>query len=245
MSTPVFQSARTEPNLYINGCQISRASATTITVATGALRGSSNEVDLEIDSELTIDGAATGANGLDQGSLANSTWYAVFIIGDSAGYKETAAILTTSSTQPLVPIEYDTIRRIGWVKTNGSAEFLEFQMRGEGKERTVFWDAIIQVQDDGASTSYAAVDCSGAAPSTSQTLYLLLSYTPNTAGSLASLRPTGSTSTTNVFATGSVASEPNTTATILPCDSDQSIDYVVANALDTLDINVHGYIDYI
>jgi hypothetical protein len=72
----------------------------------------------------TIDCGTTGANGLDAGSLANSTWYHVYAIGKPDGM--TAFLASTSVSAPTMPTGYTFKRRIGSVKTDGSAHILAF-----------------------------------------------------------------------------------------------------------------------
>jgi len=75
----------------------------------------------------TINFATTGANGLDSGSLANSTWYHCFAIGKTDG---TAAFFASTSLSPTLPTGYTLKRRFGSVKTNGSAQLIAFKQIG-------------------------------------------------------------------------------------------------------------------
>lgn len=84
--------------LYINGLGVSYLSGTTLSVAVGAARNSTNQNDIINDSVLTINAATNGANGLDSGSLANNTTYYVYIIGDSLGHQPVTDIITQVST---------------------------------------------------------------------------------------------------------------------------------------------------
>jgi len=77
----------------------------------------------------TIDCGTVGANGLDAGTLANSTWYHVFAIGKTDG---TTALLASSSLgSPVMPTGYAVGRRIGSFKTDGSAHILAFVQSGD------------------------------------------------------------------------------------------------------------------
>ncbi len=89
--------------------------------ASGRLRAFSNV-------DATASTASTGANALDAGTVANSTWYAVWGIGNSSG--TFAVLLSTSATSPTLPSGYTFRHRLGWVRTNGSALLLRTIQRG-------------------------------------------------------------------------------------------------------------------
>lgn len=78
---------------------------------------------------LTINTAATGANGLDTGALAGSTWYAVWVIWNGT---TTAGLISTSATAPTMPSGYTHKARVGWIRTDGTASKfpLGFTQRG-------------------------------------------------------------------------------------------------------------------
>lgn len=84
---------------------------------------------------LTINAATTGANGLDAGSLANNTWYAVFVIyNPTTG--TTAGLASTSATSPTLPSGYTVFSRFGWMRTGGSATFLRTLQYGRDAQYT-------------------------------------------------------------------------------------------------------------
>lgn len=67
---------------------------------------------------LSINSAASGANGLDTGTLAASTWYALWVIWNGT---TTAGLISTSSTAPTMPSGYTHKARVGWIRTDGTA----------------------------------------------------------------------------------------------------------------------------
>jgi len=70
------------------------------------------------------------AGGLDTGTVANSTWYHVFLIKRSdTGVVD--ALFSTSATTPTMPTNYDFQRRIGSVLTDGSANITQFLQYGD------------------------------------------------------------------------------------------------------------------
>ena len=60
----------------------------------------------------------SGANGIDTGSVAASTWYSVWVI--SNGITE-VALLSLSGTSPTMPEGYTYRRRVGWIRTDTTA----------------------------------------------------------------------------------------------------------------------------
>jgi hypothetical protein len=68
---------------------------------------------------LTINSASAGANGLDTGTVAGSTWYSVWVIGKADG--TIAGLLSASATAPTMPTGYTYKARMGWVRTDGTA----------------------------------------------------------------------------------------------------------------------------
>lgn len=64
----------------------------------------------------------SGANGLDTGVVAGSTWYAVYAIGN--GGNTYAGLCSLSGTSPTMPTGYTFRKRLGWVLTNGPGNAL-------------------------------------------------------------------------------------------------------------------------
>lgn len=250
---------------YINGLKLSWASATTLTVTAGSCRNSTNVDDIRVGLALnvaatqtgtepvdagtgsvTINGAANGAAGLDTGALANNTFYAVYAIGDSFGNNPGSAIISADLDSPLLPGGYNMSFRIGYVKTDGSAEFLPFRQDGVGLDRWMWYDAPIATDiTAGASATYAAVDASDGLPASTPTMVnWYCAFTPTAGDDTLVLAPGTSTSTLG-YATlsGSVAAVVKTGNLICPTDSPNTdaIDYKVTGSATA--ISVAAYLD--
>jgi hypothetical protein len=76
---------------------------------------------------LTINLATTGANGLDTGSIAASTFYHVFIIYNGTTF---AGLASTSATSPSLPSGYTYSMRIGTMQTDGSSHLRKTYQTG-------------------------------------------------------------------------------------------------------------------
>jgi len=68
---------------------------------------------------LTFNTSVVGLNGLDAGTVAADTWYAVYVISNGTGTFGT--LLSTSGTAPTLPTGYTFATRVGWVRTSGTA----------------------------------------------------------------------------------------------------------------------------
>lgn len=69
---------------------------------------------------------------LDTGTIANNTWYHVYLIQRSdTGVVD--VLISTNATSPTMPVSgaYDRKRRIGAMKTNGSAQWTKFYQYGD------------------------------------------------------------------------------------------------------------------
>lgn len=80
---------------------------------------------------LAINSTASGANGLDTGTVAGSTWYSAWVIMKTDG--TTAGLLSASATAPTMPAGYTFKARIGWVRTDGTANKYLLQTVQYGK----------------------------------------------------------------------------------------------------------------
>lgn len=147
------------PNSYKSGLVLSLVNtapltfeATKLAISAGACRDSNNVMDIVIGSQnvegslipapLVIDLAADGANGLDTGTIAANTMYAIYMIADSRYYLPTAAIATLSSNAlPSMPRGYDSYRLIGFWATSAASILLQGYYFGNGNDMTFFYSS--------------------------------------------------------------------------------------------------------
>lgn len=76
---------------------------------------------------LTASTAVSGLGGIDTGSVANSTWYSVWVISNGTLWN---TLLSTSDTSPTMPVGYTYKARVGWVRTDGSANLYRTMQKG-------------------------------------------------------------------------------------------------------------------
>lgn len=242
------------PFIYANNGQISVASNTTLTIQPGQFRDSLNAVDIVVGSyfgdpqstpaALTVNAAATGLNGLDTGTFAASTVYAVHAIYDTTLKLVSGYMLSLSATAPTLPFGYSSFRRIGWAISDSSTHFLPLTQVGNNSDRTYYYDTLQSVLSGGTATSFTAVDLSAFVPTMITPVTFNYIYTPSSATNLASLRATGSSATTVNLIRASAAAAMDNQITIMTgiSSSKAEIDYKVVSS-DTLSLLVYSFKD--
>lgn len=106
-----------------------------VDVAVGSCRDNTDAINMRLSSSITkqLDAAwAVGTNqgGLDTGSIASDTLYAVWLIMRSdTGVVD--VLFSTSFTAPTMPTNYDYKRLIGAVKTDASSDIHPFLQSGD------------------------------------------------------------------------------------------------------------------
>lgn len=76
---------------------------------------------INVSPDITTIGAA---NGLDAGAETANTWYSVWVISNGV---TTAGLLSASASAPTLPAGYTFKARVGWVRNDGSSNFLKFK----------------------------------------------------------------------------------------------------------------------
>ncbi len=163
------------PTGYVTGLFISDNSVSLKAISAGSCRDDSDTEDLIFSGE-NVNIAVSGVGGLDTGSEASNTWYAIFIIG--GGGNSEAPLLSLSATSPTLPGTYTLQRRIGWVRNDGSSNFLEYGITGN-IDRFYLWREVlteIRILNNGSATSFTNVDLSSLVPSTSTLVYLNVNH---------------------------------------------------------------------
>lgn len=114
VAAPSMQGARRNLALSATG-----ASAVVTITADGLVMGNgSGQYITDRVVSTSASTATTGAGGLDTGTIAINTWYAVWVICNGV---TTSALLSLSSTAPTMPAGYTFKARVGWIRTDASA----------------------------------------------------------------------------------------------------------------------------
>jgi hypothetical protein len=259
------------PHLYVQGLSISPASTTLLAVSPGAARDSTNSIDMVVGLQnyfgidnpalqfqnyqagLLINSAVNGVNGLDTGTIAASTQYAIYLIGDSRNYQTTAAVLSlTSNPAPTLPQGYDSYRLIGFIETDGSSHFVYATHKPQniGGLLQYFNSPAISVLSGGNATTFTAMDLTtnSAIPTTTLPnviVNLFVTFTPAAAGDVVQFRPTGSSATGNLPTITGVAAGVAQTQYIQVIagvgSSKPEIDYLVTSSSDAVSVSVAAW----
>jgi len=255
------------PNLYATGC-IVRNNATTpntkLTITPGVVRDINNVIDMNLgnfqgqgnqaitaNSNTVLDATVNGANGLDTGTLAASTPYAVCVIGDSRNLMPTATLLVKSlASGAVLPAGYDSFRIVGAMYTDASAHFILGYWSGFASWRMFMYDAPQATSvTAGNATSYTAVDITslvapGGGADNKFNVLIMTALTPSAAGRGVFLRGDGATGDQVVNlgqVTSVVLNSYNWVSATLVAGVSTKINYKVSNASDAVAINVAGY----
>ena len=232
---------------YVNGLELAWASDETITMAAGAARDSANSNDIVLSAAATISNITNGANGLDTGSVAASTMYAVYVIGDSTKYESTAGLLSlASNSEPSLPAGYDMYRRVGWVLTDGTSDNLLFWQEGMGQVRKYFYDVGISELSGGSATTYTAIDLATSVPPIDTTVILDIAYTPNSATNNAEFLPFGSSATNGVVRYGCGVAAAQVGQIEVPAKLNSAVPTIQykVDTSDALTLLTTGFYDY-
>src|ERR1700679_2015709 len=144
---------------------------------------------------LFINSAINGINGLDAGTLAASTQYAIYLIGDSRGYNQVAGILTlTSNILPLIPYGYDSYRLLGFIETDGSSHFVYATHEPQSMVGALAYyvQPPVSVLSGGNATTFTGVDLNTPVPTgalTNVIVELLVTFIPAAIGDTVQIRP--------------------------------------------------------
>ena len=162
----VVEPSEALPRSYLAGLQLSNGTDAShdIDIAVGECRDVDQSENMALATAITkqIDATwsvGTNQGGLDTGTVANNTWYHVFIIKRTdTGVVD--ALFSTSVSSPSTPANYDKKRRIGAVRTDGSANIIAFMQNGD----RFTWDVSREDLSTG-SISTSGTDITMSAPS--------------------------------------------------------------------------------
>lgn len=248
--------------LYVNGLTLTAGpinadvlSTATLLIGPGQARDSTDVNDIELEATATLNTALAGVvNGLDQGALAATTKYAVYVIGDSTQYNDTGTLLSTSFTNPILPFGYDMFRRIGTVLSNAAGtRLLNFHQRGTDSIRNTYYAVpLATAVVAGNSAVLADVVLTTWVPTTATKVQILSALTSDAGGVRTVVYSADRTTTIAAAATAgevimsSPASVITSASLVVPVTSAaavQTIQYAVSNAAAAVAVSVQGFED--
>jgi len=220
-----------------------------IDIEAGCCRNNSVSCTIVLSAGTTVDLTQSGANGLDTGSEAADTWYAIYVIGDTSGANSTAGLLSADGESPTLPSGYNVFRRIGWARNNSSSNLIRFIQTGHSRERSVWYDegkSNLKVLDGGSATDFTTVDLSSVVPSSAESVILITQYrfgSGGDSGDIMKLRPGGFSVTDPCcrVSAGATAGQNVYSQVALPFYEDPEIDYCVTSSNNFATLYVAGY----
>lgn len=135
--------------------------------------------------------ATVGANGLDSGTVATSTWYAWYAIYN-ASTATAAGLFSTSFTSPTLPSGYTYSALLGAFITDGSTNLVQILQKGRRGQYVVGTNPTImpRIQATGTGTysttapSLASISISAFAPPNTAVIYVIADGLGTTSGIL-------------------------------------------------------------
>ena len=201
MTTPVGQESSISygayPVPYTNGLQITNDATTPNTlldIGSGVTLDSTDTFQMINNGSIAVHTTINGLNGLDTGTVAVSTVYAVYLISDPVTLKPIGGMFSLSLTQPLMPFGYSAFKLIGFMTTDSSGYILKgYWSAGNSSARVFTFDAPIQCLS-GNQTSYTGVALTTFVPAVEGTPVVLFSnFAANAAGDTENLQGYNST----------------------------------------------------
>ncbi len=249
------------PIFYKNGGLVSYVSDTTLSIASVIVRSNADNLDINVGdyfgaaTATVLNAATNGLNGLDTGSLAASTVYAVYAIADQANYNPSGFLLSTSLTAPVMPngvfpSNYNSFQRIGYAVTDASAHFKALRAVGNGTTVTYTYNIPIKVLDAGTSATQAAVDLSAVVPAQTRVpVDVGCDFVSDAASKKATICASGASIASSRFilnaqvAAVHVIQDYTVNAALI--SGVPKIDYIISAATSSLDLYVNGFTDFL
>lgn len=153
----------------------------------GVCRSSDDTFDIVIDEPIIVDIFSNGINGLDRGSFAENTMYAIYAVADPQGYMPSGYILTNAdNAYPSIPVpQYGVSRLIAyWATRPDGSGFLKGTYNGYYNDLEFFYyqSPPTLVQNGTQTGSYALVSTKNNVPPVDAVATGVLGYYTATAG---------------------------------------------------------------
>lgn len=152
---------------YFEGGNTTWVSNSSMTISPFTARSDDNSTMIDSNSTRTLGVSSVGDNGLDTGSVANSTWYYIWALKNPTS-DAVQVRLSTSNSSPTLPSGFTKKRFIGVARTDSSGNFRKFFEVGEDQHKTIVWDAEATVVNNGQSQTRTNIDCTSQVPNLPQ-----------------------------------------------------------------------------
>jgi len=226
----------------LNGARAVWNSVSTIGIGTAGDPSVVSDIDgkgsIGWSGELAADITVAGAGGLDTGSEAADTWYAVFVIGDTTQTNSPTLLLSTSVTAPTMPAGYDMKRLVWFVRNSSTSDLHRFMQTGKNATRICWWNessTSLRPLNNGSADAWTDVDCSAEIPPTSEVGTFQISFETGNSGNAADdvgLRPDGITTSPWTCQVGVASNQKGYFQLTMPVSTSQVVEYQVSDSVN-------------
>lgn len=226
------------------GLNTSVISNTELSVAAGSCLDAFGKLTISLLEDITIDSATTGINGLDTGTIANSTWYYVYVIRKSTDEEAVGAIISLSNIIPALPANYDCYRKIGVCHSNSIGDFDVLNITSDSNFIKIFkWETPVFVLTNGSEVTFTPIDLSDVVPPLSGlAVQFNYSYTADANGNYFSIVSSGITTEipSGISTTANVPAENTFSTTARLVMGAPTVDYLVQTD-DLLSLSLNAF----
>jgi hypothetical protein len=222
--------------VYIYGLESERATLFSVSLYAGECRDNDNTYNMTNSGTLTCNITVSGANGLDTGSEANSTWYWLFLIEKSSDGTE-ASLFSTSRFSPTLPSGYDKFRLVAAYYNDSSGNLVKCFFTGMGFRKTATYAGRQTIIVGGTAAAFTLLSAATSLPPGTREYGFV--FRINGAGDL-QVREGGGAGSFQLEHEGDGSDELRGYARFI-CDTSQQIEYQTSAATNVA-IYTHDYV---
>jgi hypothetical protein len=149
--------------------------------------------------------SSAGANGLDAGTSASNTWYSVWVIWNGTTI---SGLLSLSATSPTMPSGYTHKSRVGWVRSDSTANKFPLSFKQIGRNAQY----VVSSSSNLTGLPFAAAGIQGSISTPTYISTSIVNYVPTATASKISFLAVNSNSGTMIIApNGNFGSYNNST----------------------------------
>ena len=185
---------------------------------------------------VTVDATVTGANGIDLGSLAGSTWYYFYIIGKADG--TISGLVSLSPTSPTMPTDYIYKLMVCADITDASSHFLPFRQYAN---KFRYASAVSALSAGSAATLTSVSLITSLPPNLVNEVLLHVNVLAGGYDGAGCLSYDGVNIFHNQNVTSFMGSHQSACQAIMPVAVSQTIYYEVTGATNELSLDVEGF----
>jgi hypothetical protein len=241
----INSNASPAPRSYLSGLALSTTGGSaSFAVAPGVATSDDTTTSMKLAQAYAKTTASwavgSGNGGLDAGSIANNTWYHVFLI-ERTDTGVVDVLISSSPMSPALPTGYTKQRRVGSIKTDGSGHWVAFAQTGD----EFVW-ASNQTEVSAATitgTSLLTQNLSWVPPGVRTIAHFGGFYVPTAAGNAFSIFSPDVTSSGSYLVTASSTSAGGWFQAHVLTDLAPSVKYIQSASPGTWGLLVIGYTD--